>query len=141
MSLPESSRRLKVWFIDDQHDNLRCWLNSFPEAVRSAHDFAVFDNVPTLFSQLDAGEWPDILFIDYYIGEHSGQDVVTYFEVHPQRPFLIAHSSMARANEYMLSLGADMMLSKVPGASYTLSIVDRIHSDQDLFRLLNKELL
>lgn len=127
---------LDIWFIDDMTQNHWTWFNSFSEELKSRHRFEVFATVESLFAVLDTGQFPDILFIDYYIGSRFGHEVVAYFVGMLQRPFLIAHSSMSKANQVMLQQGADMMLSKNPGSHVTESILERIQSETDLFHLL-----
>ena len=127
---------LDIWFVDDMTQNHWTWFNSFSEELKSRHRFEVFATVEALFAVLDAGQFPDILFIDYYIGSRFGHEVVAYFTGRPQRPFLIAHSSMGKANQIMLQQGADIMLSKTPGSHVTESILEKIQSESDLFQLL-----
>lgn len=126
---------LRIWFVDDLHDNLTCWLGSFPAELKQSHEFRCFDSVGSLFKVLDTGHWPDVLFIDYFIGPRFGHEVIAYFAQLPVRPVLVAHSSMAKANQAMLDQGADLALEKVPGQSATASIQALIRSEADLLRL------
>ncbi len=126
---------LQIWFVDDLHANLAAWLGSFEPELRSRHQFRCFASVETLFEALDAGELPDVLFIDYYIGPRFGHEVIAYFKGWQQRPVLVAHSSMPEANQVMLNQGADLMLEKTPGTAVTASIMALIRSEADLYQL------
>lgn len=129
---------LKVWFIDDLQINQLQWLNSFAPQLREQHSFEVFTHVEELFETLDTGRWPDILFVDYFIGKRYGHEVIAYFQDYHQRPFLIAHSSMSKANQAMLEQGADLMLEKINNVAITQSIAELIQTEQDLYQLLGR---
>lgn len=127
---------LKIWFVDDMENNRQSWLRSFPQQIHSFHELKTFDTVEKLFSDFEKGQYPDILFIDYYIGHRRGHEVVDYFQNKSDRPLLIAHSSMLDANKVMLSRGADLYFEKKPGSHQTHSIIEQIQSEEDLFSLL-----
>lgn len=130
---------LQIWFVDDMANNRHTWLMSFPKDLKNSHDFQTFDTVEQLFAAFHTGLMPDILFIDYYIGDRRGHEVVDYFRNHTQRPLLIAHSSMLDANRVMLSRGADLIFEKKPGDTITRSISENIQSEEDLFFLLEHQ--
>lgn len=129
-------RALKISFVDDMPENLQAWLRSFPETLHRHHQFSTFLSVEAVIAAFESGHRPDILFVDYYIGKRFGHEVVDYFLKQGNRPLLIAHSSMERANQVMLRQGADLSLAKVPGAPFTDSIVELIRTETDLFELL-----
>jgi len=123
---------LKIWFVDDMKSNQVMWKESFPAEVLQNNQFRVFSTVQSLFSVADAGELPDILFIDYYIGDDFGHEVVDYFLKCRPKPFLVAHSSAFAANQAMVKQGADIMLEKKPGKPYTVSIAKAVKNQSDL---------
>ena len=124
---------LKIWFVDDMKSNQEMWLNSFSPALRKNHAFRTFSTLAQLFAAAQK-ELPDILFIDYYIGEDFGHEVVSFFLETQPRPFLVAHSSAFAANQAMVRQGADLMLEKKPGKPVTESIVRAVTSEADLYR-------
>lgn len=129
----------RVWFVDDLAKNRRAWLRSFSLELQEAHEFLTFESVEDLFYVLDGGEWPDILFIDYYIGLRHGHEVVTYFQEASARPLLIGHSSMEGANLKMLSLGADLYFPKDPSAARNAFLMRHIQSTSDLEALIRRK--
>ena len=128
---------MKVWFVDDRADNRATWLASFPAAVRRACELSTFATVPELFAALDAGERPDVVFIDFFVGGHTGDEVVERFvRAAEVPPLLVAHSSVDRVNDGMVRAGAHLKMEKVRGASRTRSIVQEIRDVDDLQRLI-----
>lgn len=103
---------LRVWFVDDLESNRKMWRNSFPFEVLEKHTLRTFPSIKALFDAAESEPLPHILFIDYYIGEDFGHDVVDYFLKVIPRPFLVAHSSAFAANQAMVQQGADIMLEK-----------------------------
>lgn len=126
----------RIWFVDDLAKNRRAWLRSFSPELQDAHEFLTFETVDDLFAVLDGGEWPDILFIDYFIGLRYGHEVVAYFDGLSPRPLLIGHSSMERANLKMVELGADLFFEKNPDAPWNEVLAKQIRSTADLERLI-----
>ncbi len=127
---------LKIWFVDDMESNQKMWIRSFPQDVIAQNEWRVFSTLQALLNAVEDGESPDILFIDYYIGDDFGHEVVDFFLKRSPRPFLIAHSSAFAANQAMVQQGADIMLEKKPGRSYTESIRRAVKSQQDLLNWL-----
>lgn len=123
---------LSIWFVDDLESNRKMWLNSFPPDIFEKHDFRTFSSVAALFHAVESEPPPHILFIDYYIGEDFGHEVVAYFLNIEPRPFLVAHSSAFAANQAMVHQGADIMLEKKPGKAFTTSIRQHIRTEADL---------
>lgn len=133
------AQSLKIWFVDDLAVNRTAWLESFATGLRTNHEFAVFATVEALFEVLDAGQWPDILFIDYFIGPRYGHEVLDYFRrAKGRRPVLIAHSSDDRANQGMLREGADLTIDKLRGAAYRRAIKAVLASEADLQALIGR---
>lgn len=124
---------LRVWFVDDLESNRKMWRNSFPLEVLKRHALRTFPSVKALFDAAESEPLPHILFIDYYIGDDFGHEVVEYFLKTDPRPFLVAHSSAFAANQAMVQQGANMMLEKKPGKPFTASIRQHIRSEEDLF--------
>ena len=119
---------MKLWFVDDKRENHETWSNSFPEPVKQACELRSFYSVATLIDELDSGSFPDILFLDFFIGERLGVEVIRWFESKDCRPVLIAHSSMNEANEGMVTEGADFSLEKIKNRTHTDSIM-RVFKD------------
>lgn len=75
-----------------------------------------------LTDEFTDGNLPDILFLDFFIGEFLGIEVIRWFENKAVRPVLIAHSSMKEASVGMVREGADFYLEKIKNRTYTESI-------------------
>lgn len=132
---------LNIWFVDDLESNRKMWLNSFPPDLLEKHAFRTFPSTVALFEAAESEVLPHILFIDYYIGQDFGHEVVAYFLKTEPRPFLVAHSSAFAANQAMVRQGADIMLEKKPGKAFTASIRQQIRDEADLLawvRTLNQ---
>ena len=131
---------MKIWFVDDIEDNRRVWLNSFPEAVKNENDFETFETVPALIARLEKMDYPDILFLDYFISDHRGSEVIQYIKANEGKtPVMIAHSSVDHINDSMIKIGAHLKMDKVNHAAVTISIVNRIKSTSDLKKLRDYE--
>ena len=117
--------RMQIWFVDDRLENHDTWLASFPDDVQAACTLRTFESVPALFQVLDAGERPDVLFVDFFLRGHTGEEVLDRV-LHDGGavPLLIAHSSLDRANVAMVHLGAHLALAKHKGRRRTQSIVE-----------------
>jgi len=113
---------MKIWFVDDKRDNHDTWSNSFPEAIRASCELRSFLSVSALIDELASGNLPDILFLDFFIGEVLGIEVVKWVENKAVRPVLIAHSSMKAASVGMVREGADFYLEKIKNKPHTESI-------------------
>ena len=132
---------MNVWFVDDHPENLEAWRASFPATVHASCDLRTFGSVPELFEALDAGERPDVMFVDYFMGPYTGMDVVERFLGDGAAPpLLIAHSSVPRVNRGMVRQGAHLWMEMVPGSGRTRSIVSAIHDVEDLERLVAKHI-
>lgn len=132
---------MNVWFVDDKADNRATWLASFPLEVREACALRVFASVPEFLAALEAGDRPEVMFVDFFIHDHHGLEVIERLKVGDLPvPLLIAHSSMAEANNGMLRAGAHLALEKARGVARTRSIVESIGSLEDLRRLITEHL-
>ena len=130
---------MDVWFVDDRAENRATWLASFPPAVREACTLRVFGTVPEILGALEAGEWPDVVFVDFFIGGHYGLEVVERLIAgEAPVPLIIAHSSMREANAGLLRAGAHLAMEKVRGAAKTRSIVEAFGSPEDLRQLVRQ---
>ena len=123
---------MKLWFVDDKRENHETWSNSFAEPLKQACELRSFYDIATLIDELHSGNIPDILFLDFFIGERLGIEVIRWFEGKDDRPVLIAHSSMNVANEGMVTEGADFWLEKVKNRTHTDSIMRVFKSLEDL---------
>ena len=123
---------MKLWFVDDKPDNHDTWTNSFAEQLVASCELRSFFSVPELIGELENGNAPDILFIDFFIGEFLGIEVIKWFENKPVRPVLIAHSSLKEANVGMVREGADFYLEKIKSKSDTESIKTAFQTINDL---------
>jgi CheY-like chemotaxis protein len=132
---------MKIWFVDDRRENHTTWECSFPESIRVACELRAFETVGELIDQLVVGELPDILFVDFFIGERLGTEVIRWFENQEARPILIAHSSMQAANEGMVREGADFYLEKIKYRPYTESIRTAFPALEDVAYLIEHRIL
>ena len=113
---------MKLWFVDDKPDNHKTWLNSFTDGIRASCELRTFNSVDQLFVAFSNQPRPDILFLDFFLGNRLGVEVIRWFDGQPTRPVLIAHSSMEEANIGMVAGGTDFYLEKVKNRPYTESI-------------------
>jgi CheY-like chemotaxis protein len=113
---------MKLWFVDDKRDDHETWANSFPEAIKASCELRSFSSVSELTDEFTDGDFPDILFLDFFIGEVLGIEVIRWFENKAVRPVLIAHSSMREASVGMVREGADFYLEKIKNRPYAESI-------------------
>ena len=123
---------MKLWFVDDKQENHETWSNSFVEPLKHACEFRSFSSLATLFDEFESGSFPDILFLDFFIGERLGVEVIRWFQSRDCRPVLIAHSSMDQANEGMVTEGADFSLEKIKNRPHTESIMRAFKSIEDI---------
>lgn len=113
---------MKLWFVDDKQDNHETWANSFSEPIKASCELRSFFSVSELIDEFTDGNLPDIVFLDFFIGEALGVEVIKWFENKSVRPVLIAHSSMKEASLGMVREGADFYLEKIKNRPYTESI-------------------
>jgi len=133
---------IQIWFVDDREDNLQTWRDSFPEAVKKECCLRCFSSIGSVEQALSEGFNPDILFLDFFVGDRYGFELVRQFPPDmPKRPVLIAHSSMELANTGLVNNGADFAMEKIKEVPVTDSIVSRIQSMEDIqFILTHKKL-
>ena len=125
-------RGMKLWFVDDKRDNHETWSNSFPEPIKASCELRSFFSVSELTDEFSVGELPDILFLDFFIGEVLGIEVIRCFENKAVRPVLIAHSSMKEASVGMVREGADFYLEKIKNRPHTKSIRNAFQTIDDV---------
>ncbi len=123
---------MKLWFVDDKRGNHETWSNSFPEEIKAACELRSFFTVSELFDEFSSGNVPDILFLDFFIGERLGIEVIKWFDSQVFRPVLIAHSSMKEANVGMVREGADFYLEKIKERPHTDSIGKAFKTFEDI---------
>ena len=127
---------MKLWFVDDKRDNHETWSNSFPEPLKASCELRSFYSVSELIDECAEGNVPDILFLDFFIGEGLGIEVIKWFKNKVNCPVLIAHSSMKEANVGMVREGADFYLEKIKNKPHTESIRNAFKSVDDLTHIV-----
>ena len=80
---------MKLWFVDDKQANHETWLNSFVEPLKQACEFRSFYSVAAVIDELDGDNVPDVLFLDFFIGDRLGIEVIRWFEGKDDRPVLL----------------------------------------------------
>ena len=134
----------KIWFIDDREDNRQAWLNGFPEEIRQNCELRVFAGWKDLKKALDENYIPDILFIDFFLGDIYGGEVVEWIKNNVENSskiVLIAHSSMESANKHLVNMGVDCSLAKNKGIMVSDTIAQQFKSLVDVeFLVKNKKL-
>ena len=123
---------MKLWFVDDKPRNHKTWVSSFPEEIQASCELRSFLTVDELFAEFSNGIFPDLLFVDFFVGERLGTEVIEWFAGRAVRPVLIAHSSMEQANTGMVAAGADFQLEKIKEMPFTASIRDSFKSLEDV---------
>ncbi|MEZ6009534.1 MAG: hypothetical protein R3F05_17480 [Planctomycetota bacterium] len=115
---------------------------AFPEAIRKISALRTFESVPDIFAAFfDAGDWPDVLFVDFFLKDFTGLDVVERVLADARAtPLLIAHSTLSPANAQLLAAGAHLTLEKRRNMPRTQSIVDTFRTPADLERLVRQHL-
>ena len=131
------SRPINIWLIDDSRINRLSWQRSFPKDIAEEHTLRTFALVPELLAALESGPWPDILFVDFFLDGDYGTTILEYFAEHPDEPpFLIAYSSMDRANDGMLQAGAHLKMRKKSVSAIQPSIRERFKTVRDIETLI-----
>ena len=114
---------MKLWFVDDKQENHNIWARSFTDPIKTVCLLRSFYSVDSIVTAFEKGDVPDILFVDFFVGQRYGIDVIRWFDKKQSRPVLIAHSSLQQANDAMVENGADFALAKIKGVHQTESIV------------------
>lgn len=123
---------MQLWYVDDKSENHTMWWNSFTDAIQEACELRSYYSTTELLDELERGTQPDILFVDFFVGNRLGTEIIRWFETQTARPVLIAHSSMERANVGMVAAGADFHLEKIKGKPFTESIRQTFQSLEDV---------
>ena len=123
---------MKFWFVDDKPRNHETWASSFSEEIKASCELRSFLTIDELFVEFSSGILPDLLFVDFFVGERLGTEVIKWFANRNVRPVLIAHSSMEQANTGMVAAGADFHLNKIKEMPFTASIRDAFKSLDDV---------
>ncbi len=123
---------MQLWFVDDKLENHTTWANSFSQDITESCELLTFLSVAEVIDELDSGNIPDILFLDFFIGRRIGVDLIRRFRNEEVRPVLIAHSSMQAANEGMVAAGADFALEKIKYKPHTASIRNAFRNVEDV---------
>lgn len=105
----------RIWFIDDKQDNRDAWVKGFGAEIRAHCELKSFDNWPDLRYEFENKTFPDVLFLDFFIGDHYGHEIIGWIDVHypnDQRPVIVAHSSMEAPISVCVKKGANGRLEK-----------------------------
>ncbi len=131
---------IKIWFIDDKPENHKVWLNSFSDEVKNQTELKCFTSWSLLKAELKEGSVPDILFLDYFLGDTYGHKVIDWFHEHSdiRRPFIAAHGSMKETNTAMFERGADLIVPKIKGSEFTLAIREQFSTIEDISKMLEQ---
>lgn len=124
---------MKVWFVDDQASNREHWRKSFPQDIADL-SLRTFADVASILAAIRI-ETPDILFVDYFLDERTGLEVVDFCRRRAKTnpcPVLIAHSSLRSASERMVEKGADFAVPKEKVGGVIPAIVAAIRTGSDL---------
>ena len=132
---------MKLWFVDDKRDNHDTWSNRFPEPIKASCELRSFLSVSELTDEFANGNVPDILFLDFFIGESLGIEVIRWFENKAVRPVLIAHSSMKEASVGMVREGADFYLEKIKNRPHTESIRTTFQTIDDITYIVENRVI
>ncbi|MDF1667847.1 MAG: response regulator [Planctomycetota bacterium] len=133
--IPNSSSAAVIWVIDDTPANHRLVERSLPPSdgsyklinYHSGQD--ALDELEVFLSDFEgAAHLPDVIFMDYYLGEtNGGQVTVTlrklFDEYKLQGPYIIGHSSMYSCSEVIKTLGGDIAITKNPRKEKSRDIV------------------
>ncbi|RME02788.1 MAG: response regulator [Planctomycetota bacterium] len=130
-------QRIKIWFIDDFEGNLRAWKRGFPPKIAQSCELRTFLRWNTLKNELERNRLPDILFLDYFLAETYGSDILHWMQQNLRElPVIVAHSSVPQANQKMLALGAHCALKKYRGEEISSPIQEHFHDLEDIKFLL-----
>ena len=123
---------MKLWFVDDKPKNHETWFCSFSEGIKASCEIRTFLTIDELFGEFSSGILPDVLFVDFFVGERLGTEVIKWFANRNMRPVLIAHSSMEQANTGMVAAGADFPIEKIKDMPFTSAIRKALSNLDDL---------
>ena len=123
---------MKLWFADDKQENHNIWARSFTDPIKTVCLLRSFYSVDSIVTAFEKGDVPDILFVDFFVGQRYGIDVIRWFDKKQSRPVLIAHSSLQQANDAMVENGADFALAKIKVVHQTESIVRVFKTSDDI---------
>lgn len=122
--IPNSSSQAVIWVIDDDPANHRLVERSLPPNDGS-YELVHYNSGEDAITELEvflaefegAPHLPDIIFMDYYLGETNGGQVTVsirqlFDEYRFQGPYIIGHSSMFSCSEVIKTLGGDIAITK-----------------------------
>jgi CheY-like chemotaxis protein len=119
-----TSDKVIVWVIDDGPSNHRLVERSLPDNDGSyelvsymAGEDAVNELEIFLSEAKGRDHIPDVVFMDYYLGETNGGQVTAqirrlFEEYRYQGPYIIGHSSMFSCSQVIMTLGGDIAIHK-----------------------------
>jgi DNA-binding NtrC family response regulator len=130
----------RIWFIDDREDNREAWIKGFGSEIRAHCELQTFGKWLDLRQQLETVGYPDVLFVDFFIYDFYGHEVISWIDIHSpgdQRPVIVAHSSNEYANVGMVNkYRADCRLEKTKGETVSSSIQAHFKSLADIEYLI-----
>lgn len=130
---------MHIFFIDDIPANLEAWKCAMEKITDGKAFLSMFATINELKQSIKQGYKPDIGFIDFFIQDHYGFEVVEMLrELFGDEIFLIAHSSMQAANEGMVRTGADCWLDKQKGVSPSPTILRKFKDLEELKTFIKK---
>ena len=71
----------RVAFIDDRLDNRSAWQDAMQQICSDAAELQTFATISDFRHQLDRGYTPNVVFVDYFVGDEYGQESSTCCEV------------------------------------------------------------
>ena len=131
---------MQICFIDDREENREGWLKGFGPEVSTECDLRIFASATDWYHWLNNGNKPDVVFLDFFIGDTYGSELIEDLKSRFTKDvFIVAHSSMTEANAGMIEVGADAMLPKVKLKVPSPTIRDTFSSMADLKSFLHRK--
>ena len=131
---------MQICFIDDREENRESWLKGFGLEVSTECDLRTFASAADWYHWLNNGSKPDVVFLDFFIGDAIGSELIEDLRARfAGDVFIVAHSSMTEANTGMVELGADAELPKVRLKVPSPTILEAFSSMADLKSFVHRE--
>ncbi len=130
---------MQICFIDDREENREGWLKGFGPEISIECDLRTFASAAGWYRWLNNGKKPDVVFLDFFIGDAIGSELIEDLRSRfANDVFIVAHSSMTEANAGMVEAGADAMLPKVRLKVPSPTIAEAFSSMADLTSFLHR---
>ena len=112
-----------VWVVDDLPSNHDLVRRSLPAGWESVCELVSFDSGTSALEELALGldvdpeRLPDVVFMDFFLGDHYGNEVTkqlrTLFAAKGLAgPFVVGHSSALPASHEIVRAGGDVAIEK-----------------------------